>query len=107
MDELIRLIGLTLRLPFFVAGMLLSTAYVLVFGGISGLWFFLVLPVTWGLIKVPATFFSISFRGSGTEQLKQRISADVSRWEGEYTAHFAPLPDLYRGLYRWLMEGSG
>jgi len=106
-DDLIRAIGLAMRLPFFIVGALLSTAYVVVYGSISGLWFFLVLPVAWSLVKVPLTFFSISFRGSGTEQLKRRLSTDLSKWEAEYSAHFAGFPDLYRDLYRWFMEGSG
>lgn len=107
MDELIRLIGLALRLPFFLGGLVLASAFTLVYGGLSVLWFFLVLPLSWAVLGVPMAFFAISFRGSGTEQLKQRLGADIAQWEAHYIDHFSEFTNMYRGLYAWFIEGSG
>ncbi len=109
MDELIRFVGLTLRLPFYLAGLVLAIAFTTVYGGLSFVWFFLVLPLVWMLVGVPTAFFSISFRGrgGGTEQLKQKLGSDISRWEDDYKSHFVEFLNMYRSLNRWFLEGPG
>jgi hypothetical protein len=106
-DDLIRLIGLALRLPFFIVGIVATAGYTVILGGLSVMWFFFLLPVTWTLVGVPAAFFAISFKGSGTEQLKQRLGDDIARWESNYQDHFGGFAGMYQDLYKWFLEGSG
>jgi hypothetical protein len=105
-DTLVRSVGLALRLPFFVLGSIGMTVYTLGFGAMSALWFFVVTPILWALLGVPAAFLSVSFRGKGTAELKTRIDSDVETWRVEYTDHFRHFADGYGALTRWVITGS-
>jgi hypothetical protein len=101
-----RSVGLGLRLPFFLLGFALMTAYASGFGALSALWFFVAVPVIWALVRVPATFIKVSFRGKGTDELTTRIEHDVNEWRRWYSDHFQQFPDGYNALTRWLTTGS-
>jgi hypothetical protein len=72
---------------------------------LGGLWFFLVQPVSWVVLGVPAAFISVSFKGNGTEQLKTRLDRDISGWRSRHRYYFEAIKRTYNDLHRWFIEG--
>jgi hypothetical protein len=105
-DGIIRSVGLALRIPPFVVGWIGMAIYTIVLGTASAVWFFVVIPVAWVLLGVPAAFLRVSFRGKGTEELKKHIDSDLASWRATYTDHFQHFSDGFSALHRWVVTGT-
>lgn len=99
--------GLTTRAPFYLVGLIALSLWAVCYGALGALWFFLVQPILWGLLGIPAAFFSVSFKGNGIEQFKARVQGEVSGWKTNYRRYFGAVGRTYDDLQRWFIEGSG
>ncbi len=83
MDLTIRVVGFVLRAPFFAIWILWLALLTVVDALITAVWFFVVLPVLFCGIKVPAKFMAVAFRNRGGEDLRQEFGEDVESWKDQ------------------------
>jgi hypothetical protein len=105
-DQALRMVGLILRAPFFVIALVVLAVARLVDALFTLAWFFVVLPLLFGLIKVPVLFLAASFRNRGSEQLEETIRADLDAWKtgiGKFPQRFRA---HWSGAWDWFVTGG-
>jgi hypothetical protein len=91
------LIGLILRLPFYLMGLV----------AVSILWMPLAVLITifitiWGFVYLPFVFVSAAFRND-----RKHFEDYVEELPRVIPGVMRTIPDAYRGLYNWLVGQSG
>ena len=102
----LRLVGLILRAPFFVLWAVVLAVVKVLDALVTVVWFFLVLPLLFGLIKVPVMFLAASFRNRGSEQLEETIHDDLEVWKIGLARFPERLGAHWRGAWRWFVVGG-